>query len=278
MNKKFGILAAALFSVNLAALPFTGNDITIHDGENYSNGGEGAANEDNETESGMVKSQEWDLEGFWLQDSGALAIVGGFDFKNGVDDYNGGDGEKDFRSGDIFIDVNGKYIPGYRTKSGNGQAVVNKTFGYEFVIDIDWQEESYDVIQLGQNSQTQKGYYGQNHGSNPWLYAGEMPGSAEAEVIGSGVFSYASSDSLDTDWVYSDWSGTKGAGFHNTAYDFDISSILGLGYSDLTFHNTMGCGNDNLMGYASVSVPEPSSVALLALGLIGLGVLRKRAV
>lgn len=71
------------------------------------------------------------------------------------------------------------------------------------------------------------------------------------------------------------------AGKVGTSYFRQVSIDLNdIGMNNITgfdAHWTMSCGNDAIDASASVSVPEPSSIALLALGIVGLGVLRKRA-
>lgn len=267
MKKLNYIAMVALLSASAGsiALPFTGTEITIYDGDGYS--GLGDAGEDNETEPGMVNNQGWDLEGFWLQDNGNLAIVGGFNFMTGVAGYDGLNGTKDFTAGDIFIDVDGVYTAGNAYGGSNGQPVVNDTFGYEYVIDIDWEKGSYEVRELTVDSYTQEGWYKQNYGSGPWLYVDEGKG-VVAEEISSGKFDYATTNDAEYGDAY--YAGA----FHNAAYNFDISAIAAE-YDDLVFSNTMGCGNDHLLGQVS-EVPEPSSIALLGLGIIGLGVLRRK--
>lgn len=70
--------------------------------------------------------------------------------------------------------------------------------------------------------------------------------------------------------------GTSNLGFitgydggdHNAAYGFDLSFLAVLGFDEYWVSTTMGCGNDHLMGYVgggSMDVPEPSSLALMAL-------------
>ena len=62
------------------------------------------------------------------------------------------------------------------------------------------------------------------------------------------------------------------------SFSFDISG-LNLDTRNLGFDWTMYCGNDVIQGLNTpINVPEPSStgIYLLGLGLIGLGVTRRR--
>jgi uncharacterized protein (DUF111 family) len=38
----------------------------------------------------------------------------------------------------------------------------------------------------------------------------------------------------------------------------------------------MKCGNDNLMGHGTTPVPEPATMLLLGVGVMGLGVLSRK--
>jgi len=60
---------------------------------------------------------------------------------------------------------------------------------------------------------------------------------------------------------------------------FDLSSILNTltTETEITLHNTMGCGNDNLMGRTTVApVPEPATIFLMFTGLLGLAGMRRK--
>ncbi|MDD2898777.1 MAG: PEP-CTERM sorting domain-containing protein [Desulfuromonadaceae bacterium] len=254
------ILAAAtlLGSGSAYATPY-GTEITKYDG--LAPNGLGAAKEDNEAESGMVQSQVWDLEGFFLKNK-ALTIAGGYNF------YTGQEG---MAAGDIFIDINGdavyapNLIPNYNYNPGY-KNVSNSNFKYDYVLDVNWGNGTFDLVKLTDSSLVQDTEYGAqyNKASNPWLYV------SGGSVISTGSFNTYGKVSKD-DTGFSGW-GTDNRHFVAT---FDISPI------DLSngalFHNTMQCGNDNLIGQ-SAPVPEPGSMVLLGLGVFSLAVYGKRRI
>lgn len=238
---------------NVYALDF-GTDITISD-KNFNTFGNPwyTNHEDQEVEPGLSTSQEWDLEGFFLNDT-ELTMVGGFNFQNG---YGGQD------SGDIFIDVDGDAVYGdiHKNKT-KGNKTVKDTFGYDYVLDLDFSTLSYAVYELTDESTTITSYYKENQGSNPWRYND------------GGIF--IEEGSLTYQTGLSDGDVGFLGGFHNA-----VSVDLGFLGSDVDFttHFTMECGNDNLMGKGVtpvIATPEPSTLILLSLGLVGvLGIARK---
>ncbi len=239
--------AMLLTAGNVAATPF-GSNITIYDGAGYQGTGQGG--EDGETEPGMVNNQGWDLEGFFLNGNN-LSMVGGYDFVNGNSGYASGD---IFISTDNIFGNDGTYTP------VRGNNIVNSNFGYEYVIDLDFGSNSYNVLFLAPTAATITAYYPANEngtpGSNPWQY------SAGGELVTSGYFDVLSGLN-DTD------AGFAG-GSHYALTGLDLS-FLGLN-TEFYSHFTMGCGNDNLMGQgANAPVPEPATMLLFGTGLVGIG-------
>lgn len=255
-------IAVALMALTSAGVTVTagsadahsyGNNITIYDGK-------GVNYEDNEAEPGMIQNQSWDLEGVFQKGS-VLTMIGGYNFKAG---------NLGFTSGDLFISTTGNY----GTPIGNfgSNATVKNSFGYEYVLDINWSTLAFTVYKLGDNAYTQTAYYSQNQTdgatSNPWQYArgGEEVGSGIGQDLGK-----------VTDSGFLGWLGDN----NHYAVSFDLNAVFddaNLHGGNFYSHFTMGCGNDNLIGQGAIPAPEPSTLLLLGAGLLGLGFARSRSV
>jgi hypothetical protein len=211
--------------------------------------------EDQEVEANCVADQVWDMEGFALNGT-ELTMIAGYDFING---------EQDIHSGDIFIDVDGDVVFGedMDSRSGNGNKTIDNVFGYDYVLDLDFDNLTYDVFQIDSSAELTTPYYRQNDTSGAWKY--ESGGT----YVTSGTIDYVEFTDAATDYL-GDW--------HNAA-------TVDLGFigqsTDFTAHFTMGCGNDDLIGQghldAPVPTPEPGTLFLLGVGLLGLiGIAKKR--
>lgn len=113
-----------------------------------------------------------------------------------------------FGPGDIFFDVNGG--------------------GYDYVATVSSAGPTYDVYTLP--ADTHSVYYAENATSNPWKYK------SGGSLFDTGLsVSYGSFSDIE--------------GIHYTA-TLDITWLLSnINVGDVVIiHNTMGCGNDNLMG------------------------------
>lgn len=213
--------------------------------------------ENQEVEPGNVTDQVWDMEAFHWQGN-TLSIVGGFDFFNGVsgagDSRSGTD--RMWTTGDIFIDVDGKHSDYNHT--ANAVQDINGNLGYEYAIRFDG--TGYKVVPLASDVVLQTVYFDSNTPfSNPW----KVKATLESETY----------QTLNYPQNPSTWTDSEGKHYQ---LDFDLSSIVGDFQDGTFFHYTMECGNDRLTGRIT-SVPDPAStLALLGLGLLGLGAVRRK--
>ena len=147
-----------------------------------------------------------------------------------------------FRPGDLFFDTDGA---GY----------------YDYVAVIGYATSTYDVYAIDDDVDIYSVYFSQNTLSDPWRYksGGTLISSGELALYGSYVSSEGTHYTLDIDLSW-------------------LNPYLNNG-DIVTLHNTMECGNDNLMGQyvASVRLPESGNMlAMIGIGFVALLLSRMR--
>ena len=109
----------------------------------------------------------------FLKGGSQLTLVGGYDFKNGV---NWSDGHN-YKSGDIFVDINGDAQWGQADNGASGAtalgagphtATLANTFGWDYVLQLDFTSMTYNVFSLTVQSTVSRVM--DVASSNPWTY------------------------------------------------------------------------------------------------------------
>jgi hypothetical protein len=266
------LILTLIMTVGFSATALADN-ITIFD--NHSSSGTCTVGncEDDETEPGTIQSQVWDLEAFFLNGN-VLSMIGGYNFKDGVT-HN----DKLYKRGDIFINTTGSVSYGAGTDPINGalgcgphgnECIGSNNAGWDYAIRLTFTGNTggdYDVYSINSTTLVVAPSDIQVN-SQPWKVKDSQLGTQYAVLVSEGAFTFGQ---VPDGPGYTGWTGGS------VHYKVDGLNLGFLGSDqDFTVKTTMQCGNDNLIGEGTTTVPEPTSLVLLGIGGLLAGALRYR--
>ena len=197
--------------------------------------------------------QAFDAEYLFYKVSGNTVHLGlqtGFDVETGHQVY----GNKHYWAGDLFLSIDG--------------VTLGDSSSYEFAVDFGLGHCGWSDRNNGSCAETvhDAGVYSVSSYDDD-VYAGHTISLPYAMDTGVKLANLLSNEA---------GSGLQDNG--HTSYfrqvSFDISQLGLVGPLTVDAHWTMSCGNDAVDGYATVT--EPATLALLAIGIIGLGLARRK--